>query len=72
MNKWDALEEKETNTIYQFEDKLRQEMKFLDWAPVVTISALTGQRVQRLLPLAAKAYDARNVRVPTAKAEQVF
>src|SRR5687767_1018439 len=45
VNKWDALEEKETNTIYRFEDDLRQKMKFLDWAPLVTISALTGQRV---------------------------
>ncbi len=72
VNKWDALEEKETNTIYQFEDKLRQSMKFLDWAPMVTISALTGQRVQNILPLVAKAYDARNVRVPTAQLNQFF
>ncbi|HJS52067.1 MAG TPA: hypothetical protein VJ781_09230, partial [Pyrinomonadaceae bacterium] len=68
----DALEEKETNTVYQFEDKLRQQMKFLDWAPVLTISALTGQRVQRILSLVAKAYDARNVRVPTAKLNKFF
>jgi len=72
VNKWDAVEEKETNTIYEFEDDLRQQMKFLDWAPVVTISALTGQRIQRLLPLAARAYDARNVRVPTAKLNKFF
>ncbi|MGH9818975.1 MAG: ribosome biogenesis GTPase Der, partial [Pyrinomonadaceae bacterium] len=32
VNKWDALEEKETNTIYEFERDLRQHMKFLDWA----------------------------------------
>jgi len=72
VNKWDALEEKETNTIYQFEDSLRQQMKFLDWAPVVSISALTGQRVLKILPLAAKACDARNVRVPTAKLNKFF
>jgi len=72
VNKWDALEEKETNTIYQFEDKLRQGMKFLDWAPMITISALTGQRVQNILPLVIKAYDARNVRVPTAQLNKFF
>jgi GTP-binding protein len=72
VNKWDALEEKETNTIYRFEDKLRQEMKFLDWAPVVSISALTGQRVQKILPLVAKAYDARRVRVPTSQLNKFF
>ena len=72
VNKWDALEEKETNTIYQFEDDLRQQMKFLDWAPVVTISALTGQRVQKILPLAAKAFDARKLRVPTSQLNKFF
>lgn len=72
VNKWDALEEKETNTIYQFEDKLRQAMKFLEWAPMVTISALSGQRVQNILPLVTKAYDARNVRVPTAQLNKFF
>ena len=40
VNKWDAVEEKETNTIYEFERELRRNMKFLDWAPIVTISAL--------------------------------
>lgn len=72
VNKWDALEEKETNTIYQFEDKLRQQMKFLDWAPMIAISALTGQRVQKILALVVKAYDARNVRVPTAQLNKFF
>lgn len=72
VNKWDALEEKETNTIYRFEDDLRQKMKFLDWSPMVTISALTGQRVTNILPLVVKANEARNLRVPTAKLNKFF
>jgi GTP-binding protein len=72
VNKWDALEEKETNTIYRFEDNLRQEMKFLEWAPMVTISALTGQRVTNILPLVVKANEARNLRVPTSKLNRFF
>lgn len=72
VNKWDALEEKETNTIYRFEDDLRQKMKFLDWAPLVTISALTGQRVTNILPLVVKANEARNLRVPTSKLNKFF
>lgn len=72
VNKWDALEEKETNTIYRFEDKLRQAMKFLDWAPMVTISALTGQRVQNILPLVVKANEARNLRIQTSKLNRFF
>ena len=72
VNKWDALEEKETNTIYRFEDTLRQSMKFLDWAPMVTISALTGQRVTNILPLVVKANEARNLRIPTSKLNRFF
>jgi GTP-binding protein len=72
VNKWDALEEKDTNTIYRFEDNLRQQMKFLDWAPLVAVSALTGQRVQKILPLVVKAYDARQRRVPTSQLNKFF
>ena len=72
VNKWDALEEKETNTIYEFERTLRMAMKFLDWAPIVTIAALTGQRVTKLLPLAAQANLARNERVQTSRLNKFF
>ena len=72
VNKWDALEEKETNTIYEFERELRMAMKFLDWAPVVTISALTGQRVTKILPLVAKAHAARGQRIQTSRLNRFF
>ena len=72
VNKWDALEEKETNTIYEFERTLKMAMKFLDWAPIVTISALTGQRVAKILPLVAQAHAARNLRIPTARLNKFF
>ena len=72
VNKWDALEEKETNTVYEFERELRRNMKFLDWAPMVTISALTGQRVPKILPLVVQANEARNMRVPTSQLNKFF
>ena len=72
VNKWDAIEEKETNTIYEFERELRRHMKFLDWAPMIAISALTGQRVTKILPLVVKANEARNLRVPTAQLNKFF
>ena len=72
VNKWDALEEKETNTIYEFERSLRMAMKFLDWAPIVTISALTGQRVTNIMPLVKKASEARNERVQTSRLNRFF
>ena len=72
VNKWDALENKETGTPAEFERKLRDKMKFLDFAPVVTISALSGQRVRNLLPLAARANEARNKRIPTSTLNAFF
>lgn len=72
VNKWDKLEEKETNTVYEFERELRRHMKFLDWAPMVTISALSGQRVTKILPLVKQANVARNLRVPTSQLNKFF
>jgi GTP-binding protein len=72
VNKWDALLNKETGTPYEFERDLRQKMKFLEWAPVVTISALSGQRVERLLPLAIRANKARTNRITTSQLNDFF
>ena len=72
VNKWDAVEEKGTGTVSEFERELRHQMKFLDWAPIVTISALTGQRVTKVLPLVAKAFEARNRRIGTAQLNRFF
>src|SRR5689334_23794970 len=72
VNKWDAVAEKETNTAAEFERSLREKMKFLEWAPVITISALTGQRVERILPLVARADEARNRRIPTSQLNDFF
>ena len=72
VNKWDAVQDKETNTAAEFERSLRDKMKFLEWAPVITISALTGQRVERILSLVLKADEARNRRIPTSQLNDFF
>jgi GTP-binding protein len=72
VNKWDAVEEKGTNTAVEFERELRRQMKFLDWAPVVTISALTGQRVNPILPHVARAFEARSRRIQTSQLNRFF
>jgi GTP-binding protein len=72
INKWDALENKETGTPAAFERRLRDQMKFLSWGEVVTISALTGQRTQKLLPLAIRANKARRTRVATSRLNDFF
>ncbi|MEP6923899.1 MAG: GTP-binding protein, partial [Pyrinomonadaceae bacterium] len=72
INKWDLIADKETNTALEFERQLRDQMKFLDFAPVVTISALSGQRLDKILPLAVKINEARNRRISTGKLNAFF
>jgi GTP-binding protein len=72
VNKWDTVPDKETGTPAAFERGLRDKMKFLEWAPVVTMSALTGQRLERILPLVLRANEARHRRVPTAQLNAFF
>jgi GTP-binding protein len=72
VNKWDAVPNKETGTPAEFERNLRDKMKFLEWAPVLTISALTGQRVEKILPLVLRANEARNRRIPTSQLNDFF
>ena len=72
VNKWDVVKDKETNTAAEFERGLRDKMKFLEWAPVITISALTGQRVEKILPLVLRADEARSRRIPTSQLNDFF
>jgi GTPase len=71
-NKWDAVKNKETSTSSQFERNVRERMKFLDFAPMIMVSAVTGQRVEKLLPLAIRANEARNRRITTSELNAFF
>ncbi len=71
VNKWDAIE-KDTYTIQQYERRIREMMKFADYAPIVLISAKTGQRVTKVLELARQAYEERNKRIATAELNRFF
>lgn len=71
VNKWDAVE-KDSYTLDNFTQILRRELKFLDYVPVLFISALKGQRVDRVLPLALQVQEERLVHIPTSKLNQVF
>ena len=71
VNKWDLVE-KHPRAQQEYTEMLRRELKFLDWAPVVYLSAKTGQRVSRLLPLALDIQAERTKRVPTPRLNQVI
>lgn len=64
MNKWDLVE-KDTHTVNKFEEKLRQDLKFMDYYKSVYISAKTGQRVEKILSAAEEVYAHANFRVST-------
>lgn len=59
-NKWDLVEDKTTKSAKEYEARIRQAFPFLDWAPVVFISAKTGRRTKQLLDLALEIHKERN------------
>jgi GTP-binding protein len=64
-NKWDLIKEKGPDFSRTFDDELRRQLKFLDYASVLHISAVTGERTPKLLEAIDRVADARLKRVPT-------
>lgn len=71
VNKWDLVE-KDTQTINEFTTRIRNELKFLDYVPVLFISAKTGQRVHKVLPLALQVQEERLRRIPTGELNRLL
>ncbi|KXK22474.1 MAG: GTP-binding protein EngA [Chloroflexi bacterium OLB15] len=70
VNKWDALE-KDSNTLHEFEQRLRDRFNFLPDPPIIFISVLTGQRIHQVLETANKVYEGRYTRIPTSRLNQI-
>ncbi len=64
VNKWDALPDGNRK---EFEERIRDQFKFLDYAPVVFLSAKTGAGIGRLFPLIREVYQSASRRVPTGE-----
>lgn len=64
-NKWDLVKQRDTNVAKTFDDQLRRKMKFLDYAPILHISALTGERAPRVIETIERIAASRRQRVPT-------
>lgn len=71
VNKWDQIE-KDSHTLPAMEKHLRSKLYFLEWAPMLFISALKGQRVERIFPLAALAVEQHRRRVSTSVVNEVL
>jgi GTP-binding protein len=64
-NKWDLTKGRDTNFAKTFDEETRRRMRFLDYAPILHISALTGERAPRILETIDKIAAARRERIPT-------
>jgi GTPase len=72
VNKWDLVAEKTDRTFDQYVEWIRNEVPFLEFAPIVSISAKTGQRVGRVLELAIDIWAERRKRVPTGELNRIL
>jgi GTPase len=66
-NKWDLMKGQGPDFSKKFDDELRRQIKFLDYAPVLHISAATGERTSKVLEMVDKVAEARLSRVPTGE-----
>ena len=72
VNKWDAVENKETNTMRDMETKVRQGLSYMLYAPVLFLSALTGQRVDRLFQVIQDVHAQNTSRITTGALNSVL
>ena len=71
VNKWDAIE-KDDKTMKRMEDDIRRDLAYMTYAPIIFISALTGQRVTKLFDLIQTVVNQAAIRIPTGVLNSVL
>jgi GTP-binding protein len=71
VNKWDAIQ-KDTYTMEKYKTDIARELNFMDYVPMLFISALTGQRVEQVLPTAMNVQEERMVRLSTSQVNKII
>jgi GTP-binding protein len=71
VNKWDLVE-KDSQTMVQYEGKVREDLKYLSYAPILFISALTGQRVRKVLDVVDHVSEQTKKRISTSQLNKYF
>ncbi len=71
LNKWDLVE-KDSNTVKAYYERLRDQAKFLSFAPAMTISALTGQRITKTFKLVDEVYSQYVHRIATGQLNRIL
>lgn len=72
VNKWDAVADKETNTMRDMENDVRQGLSYMTYAPIVFLSALTGQRVDKLFSVIQDVFTQNTSRITTGALNSVL
>ena len=72
VNKWDAVEDKETNTMRDKENDVRHDLAYMTYAPVVFLSALTGQRVDKIFQTIQDVHAQNTSRITTGALNSVL
>jgi len=65
LNKWDIVPEKDTNLLKEFQEYIHGKVKTLDYVPIISISALTGQRIDKVLDISKTVIAERRKKIPT-------
>ncbi len=71
VNKWDLVE-KDSQTIVRYEEEVRENLKYLSYAPILFISALTGQRVKKVLDVVDQVSEQTKKRIATSQLNKYF
>lgn len=71
VNKWDAVE-KDGNTMNEYRKKLENDFSFMSYAPIMFISAKTGQRIERLYEMISFVHSQNSMRISTGKLNEVL
>jgi GTP-binding protein len=71
VNKWDALT-KDNYTMENFTRQIREDLNFMDYVPILFISAKTGQRVDQVMPMALQVQEERLARLTTSKINDII
>lgn len=71
VNKWDAVE-KDAHTMHAFTEQVRERLHFMPYAPLIFISALTGQRIHQVLEIANQVWENRYLRIPTSELNRLL
>lgn len=65
LNKWDSVPDKNTNLLKEFEEYIHGKVRTLDYIPIISISALTGLRIEKVLDYSKKVIKERKKKIPT-------